>query len=93
MLLYMPEESGFKNLLRAKHAFDTVEDDDDKGYLPTVHIDSKHLAEIKDWKVGETYVLKVRQVSRTEEKDGSVHASFEVVGSKTDGYKKDDDRE
>lgn len=52
---------------------------------PRVFIDSKEMPEIKDWKVGGEYTLKVRQVSRTardseNEDQGSVSGEFEVVG-------------
>lgn len=52
--------------------------------------DSKQLPEIKNWKVGETYDLKFRMVSREEKEDGSVHADFEL---ETNGKKSESEVE
>jgi hypothetical protein len=50
---------------------------------PTIHLDSKCLPEIKDWKIGKTYTihLKVRLKDMHEEYDDSkvIGAGFEVL--------------
>lgn len=49
-------------------------------YYPSVHFDSKTLPEIKDWKVGEEYVVvvKAKMKSYSEHKEGA-DASFDIV--------------
>ena len=53
---------------------------------PTIHLDSKCLPEIKNWKVGKTYEihLKVRQTSAHEEYGDKkvIGATFEVLNAK-----------
>lgn len=49
--------------------------------VPSIYMTSKQNPEIKSWKVGETYTIKVQQISRTEEKDGEVRGTFELVKS------------
>jgi len=56
-------------------------------YLPSLYLNGDELPEIKKWKVGEEYTLKikVRMSSYSEEKSlevkgGNSHASFEVMG-------------
>ncbi len=53
-------------------------------YPPTVHLNDTQVPEIKDWDVGETYqiVMDVKQTSKSEDKNGNVNSSFEVVGYK-----------
>lgn len=59
-------------------------------FLPTIYLDSRQIAEIRDWEVGEEYtlILKVKQTSKSEndkEKDGkvnSVRAEFDVIAYK-----------
>jgi len=42
-------------------------------------VDSGMMPEIKGWKTGSTYQLSVRLVSKTEDNDGEVSGTFEVV--------------
>jgi len=55
-----------------------------KEYFPSVHFDSKTLPEIKDWEVGEEYVvvMKLKQTSYSEhenDKENTADASFDIV--------------
>lgn len=47
---------------------------------PMVYLSSEDFPELKDWKVGGEYRVKIRQAARTEKKDGQVSGDFEVVG-------------
>ncbi len=49
-------------------------------------INTKILPEIKDWKTGESYILrevKVMQISSDKMTDGTIKAEFEVTSIKT----------
>lgn len=67
-------KKGFKHLLATPSGDLAV-----KPMPCTVHLDSKMYPEIKNWKIGEKYEILVRQVSKTEEKDGRVSGNFEVL--------------
>jgi len=58
--------------------------------LPTLHLDEKHLPEIKDWKIGEEYMLDVK-VKMTNhgiqdygDNKGNINATFKIVGIAAD---------
>ena len=48
---------------------------------PRVHLDSKMLPQIKDWKVGEKYdiMLRVKQVGLREMEGGGMEGAFEIM--------------
>ena len=64
-------------------------------YPPTLHLTGKQVPEIKDWDVGEEYemVVRVKQTSKSENKDGMVDASFEVTAYKAMDEMSDSDME
>ncbi len=47
---------------------------------PTIHLTSKDLPEIKNWKVGESYdlIISVKQTGLNEGQNGMMMASFEI---------------
>ena len=63
-------------------------------YFPTFEIDTEHLPEAKEWKVGKTYkvTLRVKQtgLSMRKSKDGKERgsASFDIVGIASGGESK-----
>lgn len=65
-------KKGFKHLL-------DISDKEMKPEPSMIYLDSKMYPEIKSWKIGEKYEVYIRQVSRTEEKDGRVNGHFEVL--------------
>ena len=52
-----------------------------EGHRPTVYLSSKEIPALKDWENGGSYGLTVKMVSRSEDKDGRVSGSFEVVAA------------
>lgn len=56
----------------------------DMPYSPSVNFDTKQIPEIKDWEVGETYqvVFEIKQMNKSENKDGMVNAGFDILGYK-----------
>jgi hypothetical protein len=60
-------------------------------YKPTIYIDSKQLPAVKDWKVGETYVvvLKIKMTGMHEREDKSVSGDFQIEKVTPKDEKKD----
>lgn len=80
--------NGFKSVMKdgAVDDLSDVSADDMGGSKPRVFISSDDMPEVKGWKVGGEYAIKVRQVSRTVDEgkdgeDGKVSGDFEVIGS------------
>lgn len=48
---------------------------------PHIYLSSEEVKEVKSWEVGKTYkvALELKQVLKSEERNGSVSASFEVM--------------
>lgn len=71
---------------------------EDRAIFPSLYLNSEQLSEIKDWKVGEEYmlVLKVKQTSMSE-RDDKISADFDIlevgVGEMEDSGKEDDETE
>lgn len=53
-------------------------------YPPSLNLNDSQVSEIKDWDVGETYqmVVDIKMTNKSEDKDGTINASFEVTGYK-----------
>lgn len=59
---------------------------------PRLHLCAEQLPEIKNWKVGQTYELKlkVKQVGLTMSTcDNEMHADFEILKIKPEGKKEE----
>ena len=54
-------------------------------HFPMLHVDSKQVPEILEWKVGEEYEIKIkiRQTSFTEREGSLPEAGFEIISYKT----------
>lgn len=73
-----------------------IEDQKLPYFLPSVHLSSKQMPEIRNWEVGKNYklVIEVNMRSKNEdERDGKTNASgsLEIVGYKVLGKAKDID--
>ena len=56
-------------------------DEKERIIFPHLHLNSKRFPPVKDWKVGETYTIKIkiRQTSMTMERDKSVEGDFDIL--------------
>lgn len=63
-----------------KEAYD-IPEDNEKVILPSLHLNSNQVSEIKDWETGEEYhiLLKIKQTSKREERDEDVEAGFDII--------------
>ena len=73
----------FKKTKREK--FDSSSDS--KGFLPSFHISSSDLPEVKDWEVGQNYEINllVKQVGKREDDDGKISGDFDIIAIKSEG--------
>ena len=74
------KDEGFKSVLKEKTAVaGEMKPDREPACL---YANAKQIPEIKGWKLGKTYLLKARMVSKTEttEEDTEESARFEIVG-------------
>jgi len=72
------------NLLQANDPSEAMEENEKT--TCQFSLNSSDYPEVKKWKVGQTYQITVREISKTEEADGTVVGRFEVIHNKPAEY-------
>ena len=64
-----------------KKEMNRIEVSEAEPWYPNLSLESEKMPEIKDWKVGETYMLciSVKMTSKTDNKEGETYGSFDIL--------------
>lgn len=84
---------GFKGIMQSPKDIDLAVAVDETPRAAHLYANEKEIPEIKEWKVGETYDIKVRMISRTTSEKEPWSAEFEVINSDANEEAEGDDTE